>query len=81
MRTTIVALIFALSASWALSGTANAEIQCSKAVSKEACLAINDATPKPKQDKASWQTAGCCYSCSACGASVVQGQCTVCAVH
>jgi hypothetical protein len=81
MRATIVTLIFALSASLVLSGPANAAIQCSKAVSKDACLEINDATPKPKQDRASWQTAGCCYSCSACGAAVVQGQCTVCAVH
>jgi hypothetical protein len=80
MKSSILALGFALSVSVLFVGTANAEIRCSKAVSKDACLTINNATPKPKQNR-TLANNSCCYSCAACGGEMVQGICATCSVR
>jgi hypothetical protein len=81
MKSMILAVALSLAINITGGGAGNAEtFKCPKAVSVDACITLNSATPVPKKDR-SVANNSCCYGCDQCGANMVNGYCATCSAR
>jgi hypothetical protein len=83
MKSFLVAIGIACAVTLAGGGVGYSDpvkIECAKAMSKDACLTLNNASPKAKSDH-TVANSSCCYGCAACGANMVDGICATCSVR